>query len=112
MEGYAVSIDRLRDPQDALPSTLPLNELPNNVPCEAKIQTWKDRTKTLIYTLGIAGNESAGLATIRHIFMCNLKDLQTEATELLNVIQKEVPVRRVLTETSATYFFRCWLDFF
>ncbi len=60
--------------------------------------------KTLVYRLRKTGDENAGSVIVHHIFACNLKDLQMEASELLGAIQKEVPLRRALAETGANVF--------
>lgn len=97
-EGYIVDIDRLRDPQDRLPLTLPLNELPGHVRIDFKVQIWNDRMKTLVYRFETEPVE--GPAVVQHIFTCNLADLQAVPSELLNSIQMDVPLRRSTGETS------------
>lgn len=87
-----VEVDRLRDPQEATPLSLPLNIIPDYIRSKSRIQIWNDRMKTLVYCFE---NTIAGaMVRVQHIFTCNLVDLQRVPSELFNSIQMNVPLKK------------------
>ncbi|KAF9454482.1 hypothetical protein P691DRAFT_808625 [Macrolepiota fuliginosa MF-IS2] len=105
VEGYAVDIDRMRDPQDSLPLSLPLSEMPSQSYVDFKVQTWSDRMKTLVYQFKVGSNGNRGPAAVQHIFTGNLKDLQRDPSQLLSEIQIHVPLRRPTGDASSNPYF-------
>lgn len=99
-KGYAIEIDRMRDPQDNLPLSLPLNELPNCDLVHVRMRISKDRMKTLTYNFDISTNE--GPIVVRHVFTCNSKKLQEEPSKLLSSIQIHVPLGRSTGDGSSS----------
>jgi len=92
----------MRDPQDNLPLSLPLNELPNRNLIYVHVQTrgWKDQMKSFSYSFNINANERP--IVVRHVFTCNLKTLQKKPSELLSSIQTHVPLRRPTGDGSSS----------
>lgn len=90
----------MRDPQDNLALSLPLNELPDRDLVHVRTRVSKDRMKTLFYNYDISTNE--GPIVVRHVFTCNLKRLQEEPSKLLSSIQIHVPLRRSIGDGSSS----------
>lgn len=107
-EGYAIELDRMRDPQDNLPLSLPLNELPSRGQVDAKVRVWKDRTKTMVYLFDQRLNEKP--VVVQHVFTCNSRVLQKEPSELLRLIQTHVPLRRLTGDGSSNPYFMHSVD--
>jgi hypothetical protein len=90
----------MRDPQDNLPLTLPLNELTGRGCLEPKVKAWNDRMKTLVYEFEPGFDERP--IVVQHVFTCNSKIIQEEPSELLRLVQVHVPLRRFPGDMSAS----------
>ena len=88
----------MRDPQDNLPLSLPLNELPHYDLLSVRMRVSKDRMKTLSYNFGACEEP----IVVRHVFTCNLKKLQEEPSKLLSSIQIHVPLCRSTGDGSSS----------
>jgi hypothetical protein len=84
----------MRDPQDRLPLSLPINTYPK--PVKMKVAQFLEGTKVLTYM--IRGEENT---YIQHVFTGNLLRLQPHATLLMRDIQLYVELTRPCTENGA-----------
>jgi hypothetical protein len=84
---YVVELSFVRDPQDRLPLSLPINTYPQ--PVKLKVAQFVEGTKVLTYV--IHGEENV---YIKHVFTGNLLRLQPHATLLMRDIQLYVELTR------------------
>ncbi|KAF5381326.1 hypothetical protein D9615_008419 [Tricholomella constricta] len=111
-EGYAVSLARLRDPQQAAPMSHPDNAYPAEV-VDGTGAVWGDGMQTFTYTWEVQqegqgqgkGKEKEkkdenGKGRMIHVFTGNAGTLQVEAGVLLREVQMQVPLRRLMCSTN------------
>jgi len=90
---YVAELAFVRDPQDRLPLSLPINTYPQ--PVKMKVARFVEGTKVLMYM--IRGEENT---YIKHVFTGNLLRLQPHATLLMRDIQLYVELTRPCSENS------------
>ncbi|KAF5379477.1 hypothetical protein D9615_006653 [Tricholomella constricta] len=111
-EGYAVSLARLRDPQQAAPMSHPDNAYPAEV-VDGTGAVWGDGMQTFTYVWEVQqegqgqGKEKEkekedenGKGRVTHVFTGNAGTLQVEASVLLMEVQMQVPLRRLMCSTN------------
>ncbi|KAF9483051.1 hypothetical protein BDN70DRAFT_359669 [Pholiota conissans] len=91
---YAQTLFLLRDPQERLPLSSPLNNFPEHLITTSVIQ-FPSGWQTFSYYL-----KKNPKIFMKHIFTSNVPSLQTDASDLLRDIQLNVPILRPLTESS------------
>ncbi|KAF8959621.1 hypothetical protein BDZ97DRAFT_1837174 [Flammula alnicola] len=91
---YARDLIWIRDPQERLPLSAPLNVIPRSLP--TKLGKFKDGTQTFSYYI----SERPSIF-IKHIFTSNIPRLQEHANIFLRDIQLNVPLIRPMAENSA-----------
>lgn len=91
---YVMELPFMRDPQDGLQLSLPINTYPK--PVKMKVAQFLEGTKVLTYM--IRGEENT---YIQHVFTGNLLRLQPHATLLMRDIQLYVELTRPCTENGA-----------
>jgi len=91
---YVVKLSFMRDPQDRLQLSLPINTYPQ--PVKMKVAQFQEGTRVLTYM--IRGEENT---YIQHVFTGNLLRLQPHATLLMRDIQLYVELTRPCTESGA-----------
>lgn len=91
---YVVELSFMRDPQDRLQLSLPINTYPQ--PVKMKVAQFLEGTRVLTYM--IRGEENT---YIQHVFTGNLLRLQPHATLLMRDIQLYVELTRPYTENGA-----------
>ncbi|GLB41419.1 hypothetical protein LshimejAT787_1000190 [Lyophyllum shimeji] len=101
-EGYAVGLDRLRDPQQTWPLSHPCNTYPADV-VEGTVAEWDDGMQAFSYAwqrkTGVEG-EGQGLGRVTHVFTGNAEGLQGQADVLLRDVQIQVPLKRAMGGSS------------
>ncbi|KAF8624149.1 hypothetical protein AX17_007212 [Amanita inopinata Kibby_2008] len=117
--GYVVGLESARDPRQT-PIVLPFNECPAYV--DVRVADWSDGMRTLAYRpcpvpqdQGLdQGQDGEGSGSgrgkdergvVKHVFTCNLPELQREATTLFEQIQQEICLQKKVGDAGP--FFKC-----
>ncbi|KIM39562.1 hypothetical protein M413DRAFT_447045 [Hebeloma cylindrosporum] len=95
---YVVELSFMRDPQDRLQLSLPVNTYPQ--PVKMKIAQFLEGTRVITYM--IRGEEDT---YIKHVFTGNLLRLQPHATLLMRDIQLYVELMRPCTENGPYFYY-------
>jgi hypothetical protein len=86
-DGYALELQCIRDPHQAMPIMIPLDVYPTSI--KPSTVTWRDGMRTILYDI-----KKGTKVIMKHIFTCNLVDLQAEPTSLFRDFQMSVQLRQ------------------